>query len=521
MFRPTLLTAVRGAGEHPAVVDDYGTASYRDLDRWSDRIAHDLDVAACGHEPHCTVLLLPNSAAWVAGYLGVLKTGGTVAPLNAALTGAEVARILVTARPRTVLTTVERADEITALCEQLSLATRVQTPGPVPAPRADGTEPSMRTVPQEGRGKAVGDPGAACLIMHTSGSTGACKGVVQTGTALHLVADQWRQQHRLPTDVVAVPLPLAHTYGHVAAAATLLAGATLVVSSSNGPARWADLLADRRVTVVEAVPTMYTRLLRQPALAPGALPGLRSCITGGQGAPRVLREEWQRRTGVALVQNWGMTELSGPGLCADTGRPECLDSVGVPLPGLEVRLADPADPGAEVRSGGTGELWVRGPQVTPGYRVDSRQVTPATDGDGWLHTGDLVTRDEHGCVTIAGRCKDVIMTGGYTVQPAEVEDVLRAHPAVHDAAVLGRTCPERGEAPHALVVPHGTDPVPVDDLIAHCRNILARYKVPRTIGFVPVLPLTAVGKLDRAALRRLAAPSVMAAPAAPTVLEQP
>ncbi|MEU2871554.1 AMP-binding protein [Streptomyces olivoreticuli] len=518
MFRPTVLTAVRGAGEHPAVVDDYGTTSYRDLDRWSERIAHDLGVAGRGHEPHCTVLLHPNSAAWVAGYLGVLKTGDTVAPLNPALTGAEIARILATARPRTVLTTVERADEITALCEQLSLATRVQTPGPVPGPRADGTEPSTTAVPQD---KAVGDPGAACLIMHTSGSTGACKGVVQTGAALRLVADQWRRQHRLPTDVVAVPLPLAHTYGHVAAAATLLAGATLVVSSSNEPARWADLLTDCRVTVIEAVPTMYTRLLRQPALTSGALPGLRSCITGGQGAPRVLREEWQRRTGVALVQNWGMTELSGPGLCADAGRPECLDSVGVPLPGLEVRLADPADPGAEAGSGGTGELWVRGPQVTPGYRVGPWQVTPATNGDGWLHTGDLVTRDEHGCVRIAGRCKDVIMTGGYTVQPTEVEDVLRAHPAVHDAAVLGRACPERGEAPHALVVPHGTEPVPADDLIAHCRSVLARYKVPRTIDFVPVLPLTAVGKLDRAALQRPAAPSIMAAPAAPTVPERP
>lgn len=511
MFRQKLLTSLACGADRPAVVDDLGPVSYSNLDLWSDRIATVLgDHAetleeASGEAPGelCTALLLPNSAAWLAGYLGALKSGAVVAPLNAALTRAEITKVLASARPRHLLTTPERAAEMAALCQELRLSTHVHTldpatrPTSLSAPAGPGPRPMAAQPP---------DPQDPCLIMHTSGSTGACKGVVQNERSLHLATGTWHRLHRLPQDVVAVPLPMAHTYGHLAAVSTLLAGATLIVSASCGPEQWARLLQSHGVTILEAVPTLYTRILRTPPFqqhSKPALPHLRRCLSGGQQAPQALRARWQQRTGVPLVQSWGMTELSGAGLCAAEDLPRCLDSVGLPLPGVEVKVMDPADPQTESPRDQEGELWVRGPQVTAGYRNTSGQVQPAADSDGWLHTGDLATRDAHGCVRIVGRSKDAIMTGGYTIQPGEVEEALRCHSAVRDVAVLGRPDPDRGEVPHALVVLNNPQAAPSSgELIEHCRTLLARYKVPRTIDFVTHLPLSPVGKLDRPALRR-------------------
>ncbi|WP_066955541.1 class I adenylate-forming enzyme family protein [Streptomyces lushanensis] len=507
MFRQKLLTSLTGGTDRPAVVDDLGPVSYNSLDLWSDRIATVLSDRDEALEEVRTALLLPNSAAWLAGYLGALKSGAVVAPLNAALTRAEIAKVLTGAGPRHLLTAPERADEMTALCQELRLRTRVHALDPAarsglpPAPAGPG--PRLPAA----RNRAPQDP---CLIMHTSGSTGACKGVVQSEQSLHLATGIWHRRHRLPEDVVAVPLPMAHTYGHLAAVSTLLAGATLVVSASCGPEQWARLLQSHGATVVEAVPTLYARMLRTPLLrqhSTPALPQLRRCISGGQAAPQALRTQWQQRTGVALLQSWGMTELSGAGLCAAEDLPRCLDSVGPPVPGLEVKVMDPTDQEREIPRGQEGELWVRGPQVAIGYRNSSRRLQPTADREGWLHTGDLATRDAHGCVRIVGRSKDAIMTGGYTIQPGEVEEALRSHSAVRDVAVLGRPDPDRGEVPHALVVLDSPRAPSSEELIEHCRTLLARYKVPRTIDFVDHLPLSPVGKLDRPALRRTFADS--------------
>ncbi|MFE4663670.1 class I adenylate-forming enzyme family protein [Streptomyces sp. NPDC056716] len=511
MFRQKLLTALTSGADRPAVVDDLGPVTYSALDLWSDRIARVLgdhaeapgDTSGEAAGELCTALLLPNSAAWLGGYLGALKSGAVVAPLNAALTRAEITKVLTSSRPRHLLTTPERADEMAALCRELRLSTHVHTldpaarPTALPAPAVPAPMPTAVQTPH---------PQDPCLIMHTSGSTGACKGVVQSERSLYLATGIWHRRHRRPQDMVAVPLPLAHTYGHLAAVSTLLAGATLIVSASCGPEQWVRLLQSHGVTILEAVPTLYARILRTPPLqqhSPPALPHLRRCLSGGQQAPQALRAQWQQRTGIALVQSWGMTELSGAGLCAAEDLPRCLDSVGVPLPGVEVKVVDPTDPETESPRGQEGELWVRGPQVTAGYRNTSRQVQPAADSDGWLHTGDLATRDAHGCVRIVGRSKDAIMTGGYTIQPGEVEEALRCHSAVRDVAVLGRPDPDRGEVPHALVVLDSPRAAPSsEELIEHCRTLLARYKVPRTIDFVTHLPLSPVGKLDRPALRR-------------------
>ncbi|WP_229349342.1 class I adenylate-forming enzyme family protein [Streptomyces sp. UNOB3_S3] len=495
MFRDALTDALAANGARIAVLDGTAAHSYAELDDWSSSLAATLRPLADTPED-CAAVLLPNGASWLAAYLAVHKAGMAVAPMNAVLTEHEIARVLEHIRPRAVLTGPERAGAVGELCTGRGLRVNVIAVPPG-RPVARGPRGAAGIVRQRSGADAP------CMVMHTSGSTGACRPLVQTGRALHLAAGFWRHRHRAPDDVVAVPIPLAHAYGHLAAASTLLAGATLLVSShAFEPARWLEELAARDVTVVEAVPAVYRRLLETAGRQwrPAAL---RRCLSAGQRTPADLREDWHRRTGVELLQSWGMTELAGAGLSPTAD--SCRDSAGVPVPGLEVRVVDhrAADASGRPAPAGTaGELWVRGAQITPGCRAGSRQVTPVTDDDGWLRTGDLVLRDEHGCVRVVGRSKDTIMTGGYSVQPAEVEDVLRAHPQVEDAAVIARADHRRGEVPHAVVVPRPGGRPDAEELLGHCRGLLARYKVPRSVDFAERLPLSATGKLDRAALRR-------------------
>ncbi|TDC67673.1 class I adenylate-forming enzyme family protein, partial [Streptomyces hainanensis] len=386
----------------------------------------------------------------------------------------------------------------------------VRTIGPVP-PAADA--PATADSPAGGASwpGAERDPRAPCLVMHTSGTTGSPRALLQTEQALHLTTRYWRHQHRTADDVVALPIPLAHTYGHLVAAATLLAGAALIVTpEAFDPRRWVARLARGGATVLEGVPTVYARLLATdapdaPAVAAVAAGRLRRCLSAGQQAPAELRRSWEENTGLPLLESWGMTELAGPGLGPLPGT--CPGSAGAPVPGLEIRLVVTGHNGGDrdgmtAEPGEVGELWVRGPQVTPGHRTGTWNLVPVCDEQGWLRTGDLGVRDEHGCVTLTGRSKDVIITHGYTVHPAEVEAELRGHPGVADVAVVGRADPERGEVPHAVVVADPGGPaVSVEELREHCRGRLARYKVPRTVEFVRRLPVSATGKLDRAALR--------------------
>ncbi|MFB6891314.1 class I adenylate-forming enzyme family protein [Kitasatospora sp. NPDC056327] len=490
VFRTALLNAVAAGGEAVAVIDDHAAVRYRTLERWSADLARLLPGP---HQdgspaPRCA-LLLPNSAAWLAAYLAALRAGLLVAPLNIALTDTEVTRVLVHSHIDVLLCPPERAADLHRLTAERRLRTRVLPVASAPPHDAGG-----------GGGSAVPGPwphsraGAACLLMHTSGTTGTPKAVVQTEQALALTTAYWSSRHRRPHDTVALVLPLAHTYGHLAATATLLAGGCTVLSGRPFDAdHWAHLVRRHRVSVIEGPPAVYIRLLANGT----DLPGLRECLTGGQQPPPGLPDAWRTRYGVALREAWGMTELSGPGLDASLGA--CPGSAGLPVPGLEVQVTNPSD-GLVANEGEVGELRVRGREVTPGRDEDGR-TEPLTDALGWLHTGDLARADAHGCVTIVGRSKDVILTNGYTVHPAEIEQALFRHPDVQDAAAIGLPDPQRGEAVHAvLVVRPGARTTP-EEVLHHCRQYLARYKIPRTLHFARALPLSPTGKVDRTALR--------------------
>ncbi|MFH8219418.1 class I adenylate-forming enzyme family protein [Streptomyces sp. NPDC018057] len=476
-FREALFAAVRAGGGRPALITSERVLTYRALDRESDRVRDALLRLGAG--PGTVVsLALPNGWAWAVALLAVLKCGAVLAPANSLLTAAETTALASVTGPAVVL-------RHTGDLDAPARARRHGYDGYGGYDGYDGVRPSVGTY----------------ALAHTSGTTGTPRAVVQTERAVHSAVAYWARQRRAD-DVVATALPLAHTYGHLVAASTFLAGATLVSAGRFRAAGLACLIVRHRATAVEAVPTMYARMLAH--VPPGALANVR-CLSSGQALPEGLSRAWYERTGAPLTESWGMTELAGPGLAFDPGRGRRDGWAGYPVRGHEFALRPLA--GAAGRPPGTGgvretgEILVRGPGVSPGCYDRSTGVVPLADADGWLHTGDVAERDADGCFRVLDRCKDLINSGGYNIFPTEVENVLARHPAVLSTAVVGVAHHDLGEVPRAYVVPAPGRPADAGALLRHCRAHLADYKVPRSVVFRDELPVTGSGKIRRNRLR--------------------
>jgi fatty-acyl-CoA synthase len=262
-------------------------------------------------------------------------------------------------------------------------------------------------------------------------------------------------------------------------------GARLVLERAFDPTRALRLIEEKRVTTMMGVPANYLFMAQEPAFARADLSSLRRAVVGGAPMPVPLIEAWRER-GVEVVQGYGLTEASPNVLCLppeDAMRK--AGSAGKPYPYVEV------DVGAD------GELLVRGPNVFPGYWRNP-EATAEAIVDGWLRTGDVVERDDEGYFTVKGRLKEMYISGGENVYPAEVESVLHEHPAVADAAVVGVPDERWGEVGVAYVVSEGN--VSDDELIAFCRERLARFKVPKSVRFVDELPRNSMGKIQKSEL---------------------
>jgi long-chain acyl-CoA synthetase len=287
---------------------------------------------------------------------------------------------------------------------------------------------------------------------------------------------------------VLAALPLAHSFGlNGALLAPLLAGVTVVLQERFSPEEALKAIVRHRVTVFPGVATMFARILESPALPGADLSSLRLAVSGAAPCPWPLASEWQRRTGVRIVRGYGMTELFRPVSYLAAEATDLPDSIGRAVPGVELRLV--AD-----------ELWIRSPAAMDGYLRAPEETAAVLDG-GWFKTGDLATISPEGFVSIVGRKRELILRGGYSVVPGEVEATLLGHPAVAEAAVVGVAHAELGEEVAAFVTLRPGAPPPPDELIAFCRARLAAYKYPRRITIVDELPKSATGKILKAKLR--------------------
>ena len=425
-------------------------------------------------------LQMPRCLAFLELHLATLQLGAWTLPLNPAYTATEVDFALRDARPRLAV---------------LPAALRVQAPVPVHA--AEGIRAALDAAPTA---PAVDVPGEtlACLC-YTSGTTGRPKGarishdnLAFTVTALH-EAWAWTRD-----DVLLHVLPLFHIHGlFVAQHGALYAGATAVWLPRFDAADALAALERHAATVFMGVPTHHARFLALPPDAQADLSAMRLFTSGSAPLPARDHAAFRARFGHEILERYGMTEvgivLSNP----YAGR-RVPGTVGFPLPGVTVQVMDPGS-GRPVPGGGVGELWIRGPGVISGYHARP-EATARALGGGWMRSGDLARRDPvDGRLSIAGRARDMVISGGLNVYPAEVEAVLREHPSVAQVAVVGIEDPDLGERVVAAVVPRG--PVEAAELLAHCRVHLAGYKRPRAVRLVEALPRNAMGKVQKQRLR--------------------
>ncbi|MDF3306739.1 AMP-binding protein [Rhodococcus sp. T2V] len=497
------------AARHPdkiALVVGDTCLTYLELDRLSDAVAASLRTRGIGARDVCS-LYAQNCWEWIVAYHGILKSGAIVNPVNVMLTGPELAFVLSDCEAEALFYGASQADTVASVLGQMSAVELVcQLDGDVGDVIGAVTFTELLTAPVVGAPAAPPAPGPAdlCSIGYTSGTTGHPKGAMQSQQSVLLNCALTATMHgRTTNDIVVTALPGAHVYGNVAINSTFLAGGTVILMERFTPGEALRLIESEHATLFEGVPAMYSMMLADPGFETADLSTLRATTIGGQTFAPELLARWQNRAPGPVLELWGMTELSGLGTTHAVHAPPVPGSIGVALPGLEVRIGPIDGTSGEVPTGEHGELLVRGPLVMLGYYGRPDATTEALTDDGWLRTGDVAYVDDTGHFFIVDRLKDMIVTAGYNVYPAEIERVIGAHPDVALVAVGGRPDPVKGEVAVAYVVPAPEARLLPEDIIEHCRGELAAYKRPREVVFVDALPTTSSGKLMRRKLAEI------------------
>ncbi|MFJ8826679.1 o-succinylbenzoate--CoA ligase [Streptomyces sp. NPDC102467] len=474
------------------VHDGTGTRhTYAKLHTRTTRLAHALRARGIRRGDR-VAHLGPNHPAYLETFFAAGVLGAVFVPLNTRLAGPEIAYQLADSGAKVLIHSPAHRPLVGGLPGSTDVRTYVEV-----GPEYEQLIASAAT--DEAIDETVtGDD--TCIIMYTSGTTGRPKGAMLTHANL-----TWNAVNVLvDTDLAAderalVSAPLFHTAGlNMLALPVLLKGGTCVLVDSFDPEHTLRLIEEHRITTMFGVPTMYDLVARQPAWPTAELTSLRTLLCGGAPVPTALIATYQER-GLTFLQGYGMTEASPGALFLDAEHAvEKAGSAGVPHFFTDVRVVRPDLTSTE--AGETGEILVRGPHVMPGY-WGLPDATAAAFSDGWFRSGDAARTDEDGYVHIVDRIKDMIISGGENVYPAEIEDLLLLHPDVAECAVIGVPDDKWGEVPRAVVVPReGTRPDP-DEVLASLADRLAKYKIPKSVVITDELPRTASGKLLKARVR--------------------
>lgn len=438
-------------------------------------------------EPNDRVALVAgNEPVFVWAYLGVLASGGVAVPLNTTSPSREIARELEIVRPAGVVASREQADLARRAVAHLGETVPVIVAG---------EEEELPSAP------VARDDADLAVLLFTAGTAGAPKAAMLTHGSLRANLEQMQSHPGLrlrADDVTLAVLPFFHVYGcNVVLGLTLFAGGALTIVDHFHPAETLDRLRRDGVTVVAAVPAIYSAWCALENASRAAFARVRLCVSGAAPLDEVLVRRFRDRFGVVLRDGYGLTEASPVVTTAAVSVRGRTGSVGPPLPGVEVQLLDRDD--RPVLEGDPGEVVVRGANVFAGY-WDDPDATASVLRDGWLYTGDIAVADADGWLRLVDRAKDVIIVSGFNVYPGEVEEALADHPDVDSVAVTGERNIRTGEAVVAYVVARaGRTPDPVE-LLRHAGRRLARYKLPTRVEVVDTLPRTLAGKVLRRAL---------------------
>lgn len=470
--------------------------SYAEFDQRTTRLAGGLQ--ALGVRPGDKVACyMPNAIELLEAYYATSKAGAVTVFLNALLTAREIRFVLQDSESKVIFTApgllpnVQEVRPDAAHLETIVVRGGTPTPGTV---RFDDvlTGGPYRDVPVKTEDVA--------WLGYTSGTTGRPKGAILTHLgATHVgatVADRFGYRE---DDIVLCALPLFHSYAvNSCMIQVMMAGAGQVILERFTPDGVLQAIQDHRITVFPGVPTMFNYLVNFPDRAKYDLTSLRIAKSAGAVLPAKLMHDFETLYGVPLVDGYGITEAHSFVTLNDPRGARPAGSCGKAIEGVDVRIVDEQD--RDVPAGERGELVFRGPNLPLGY-VNGPEATAEALRGGWYHSGDVAYMDADGYVYIVDRIKDTIICGGYNIYPKEVEDVIYAHPAVLDVAVVGVADEVKGEIPKACVVLKPEATVTAGELEAHCRQDLAAYKVPRVIEFMDAIPKTASGKTKRFLLR--------------------
>lgn len=481
----------------PALTFADQTFTYRELQDRIDRLATAL--VAGGISPGDRVGYVGvNHPSFLVALFATVRAGGIFVPLNFRLTGTELAYILGDAGVHTLIAGADLAAAVDGIAAETPLVRRIAV-DPV-----DGWESLGDLI---AGAEPIADPVAAApddiaLIMYTSGTTGRPKGAMLSHGNLF-----WNNVNAMLSfdlssrDVTYCSAPLFHIGGlNVNTLITLQKGGHVVLAAGFDPVQALADIETHRCTTMFGVPAMFLFLSQVPQFETADLSSLDYLICGGAPVPEPLMRRYADR-GLAFAQGYGLTETAP--LALVMGLDESAAKIGAAgnrvLPLSEVRLLGPD--GAEVPIGESGEICVRGPQVMVGYWNNPEATAAAIDADGWFHTGDVGREDEDGYIYVVDRVKDMVITGGENVYPAEVESVLYSHPAVAEVAVIGLPDDKWGEAVTAVIATNPEQSVSLAELRDFAAESLARYKLPLRLEFVDALPRNPSGKVLKYQLR--------------------
>lgn len=458
--------------EKPALVDASGAGlTFGELDQLSARFSSVLRLRGVKRGDRVVVQVEKTIAA-VALYLACLRIGAIFVPLNTSYTPSEVDYFIEDAEPRLFVTVPDLRDPASPLWAE-----------------------AIRCDPDNGI--VTSSAGEIASIIYTSGTTGRSKGAMLSHGNLFSNAETlvkiWNCQ---PDDVLIHALPIFHVHGLFVAVHTMFLNASKTIFLPKFDAAQVIGLLPQ-ATILMGVPTFYTRILSEPALDRNAVAKMRLFISGSAPLLAETHKAFEARTGMRILERYGMTE-AGMITSNPLDGERVAGTVGMPLPGVELRICSAG--GHRVPPGEPGVVEIRGPNVFKGYWRNPEKTAEDIRTDGWFITGDIATEDAEGRITIVGRAKDLIISGGYNIYPKEIEEVIDAVPGVTESAVIGVPHPDFGESVVAVIVADDAIRSAVLDAI---EAKLARFKHPKRLEFVHDLPRNAMGKVQKAELRKI------------------
>lgn len=491
--------------QHPAtssaIVSRGVTTTYGELQMQVAAMRGALDGLGVGKGDR-VALLCGNTIEFVVAYFACLGRGIVCVPLNPTAPAPELQRELSVVGARAVVVAPSAVAAWSGVDRSAlgHLAHVIATTGDL------GDALQFRDLLQHEAAPVVDmQPNDLAIMLFTSGTAGSPKAAMLSHGNLQSNLDQLAQVRRLDhTDVVFGVLPLFHIFGlNVVLAYSLMRGASLVLVERFDPMTAIETIRDRKVTLIPGAPPLWMAFEQMPTLPKDSFASVRIALTGASKMPEHTTRALFERYGLLVTEGYGLTECA-PVVTTTTNVEKTtaltkIGSIGRVLPGVEVRLVD--ESGENALRGDAGEIWVRGPNVFLGYFEDPQATARALTADGWLRTGDIAVIDDDGFFYLVDRAKDLIIVSGFNVYPAEVEEAIREHSAVAQAAVVGVEHPHSGEAVRAYVVLRQDAHLDEDAVIDHCRARLARYKCPTKVLFVSQLPTGATGKVLRRELR--------------------